>query len=233
MAFIPTSSPRVFTSAPPEFPALMAASVCMNDSMPFAPSERAFALTMPAVTVELRLKGFPTASTHSPTFSLSLSPIGRAGRLEAVILMSARSVVLSVPMMRAEYSLLSLRVTVSSSAPSTTWLFVTIYPSVEMMTPDPAPSLFGVCTFLFCLPPFPPGLPKNPNGSKKSPKGSDCTSTVCTLLFCRYLMCTTDGRAFSAAYVRSTGWLGTALVAAIANVGVVAVRVNTAAAIAN
>ena len=36
------------------------------------------------------------------------------------------SVVLSAPMMRAEYSLLSVRVTVSSSAPSTTWLLVTM-----------------------------------------------------------------------------------------------------------
>ena len=67
-----------------------------------------------------------------------------------------------------------------------------------MMTPEPEPSLFGVCTFLFCVPPF-PGFPKKPNGSKKSPKGSDCTSTVCTLLFCKKRICTTDGRAFSAA----------------------------------
>ena len=29
----------------------------------------ALALTIPAVTVEVRLKGFPTASTHSPTFT--------------------------------------------------------------------------------------------------------------------------------------------------------------------
>ena len=42
------------------------------------------------------------------------------------IFMSARSVVLSVPIIRAEYSLLSLSVTVSSSAPSTTWLLVTM-----------------------------------------------------------------------------------------------------------
>ena len=33
-----------------------------------------FALTMPAVTVEVRLNGLPTASTHSPTFTLSESP---------------------------------------------------------------------------------------------------------------------------------------------------------------
>ena len=201
---MPTSSPWVLTSAPPELPGFIAASVCMNDSMLFAPIERAFALTMPAVTVELRLNGLPTASTHSPTFRLLLSPMVMAGRSLPSILMSARSVILSVPTMRAENSRLSSSVTVSSSAPSTTWLFVTMYPSVEIITPEPEPSRFGVCILRFCLPPF-PGLPKNPNGSKKS-NGSDSISTVCILLFCKYLMCTTAGRAFSAAYVRSTGW---------------------------
>ena len=74
MALMPTSSPRVFTSAPPELPGLMAASVWMKLSMPLAlaPSPRDFALTIPAVTVLLRLYGLPTASTHSPTFRSSL-----------------------------------------------------------------------------------------------------------------------------------------------------------------
>ena len=39
---------------------------------------RDFAEIIPAVTVLFRLKGFPTARTHSPTRMLSLFPIGIA-----------------------------------------------------------------------------------------------------------------------------------------------------------
>ena len=171
---MPTNSPCVLTSAPPELPWLMAASVWINDSIGLPPNERALALTIPAVTVELRLKGLPTANTHSPTFSLSESPIGRVGRFLPSTLIRAKSVFLSVPMMRAENSRLSFSVTVSWSAPSTTWLLVTIYPSADMMTPEPVASRLGVCTCRFCFPPLPcPGLPKKPNGSlKKSLNGS-------------------------------------------------------------
>ena len=95
---IPTSSPRVFTSAPPEFPLLIEASVCINDSTPFAPKERALALTIPAVTVLLRLKGLPTASTHSPTLRSSEFPIWIAGKFLPSTLIRARSEFLSVPM---------------------------------------------------------------------------------------------------------------------------------------
>ena len=66
--FIPISSPLVLTSAPPLFPLLTAASVWIYDSL--TPSllfkSLDFALIIPAVTVELRLNGFPTAKTHSP-----------------------------------------------------------------------------------------------------------------------------------------------------------------------
>jgi hypothetical protein len=34
----------------------------------------ALALTIPAVTVDARLNGFPTATTHSPISMVSLSP---------------------------------------------------------------------------------------------------------------------------------------------------------------
>ena len=153
MALMPTSSPWVLTSAPPELPALMAASVWMKLSTPLAPRERALAEMIPAVTVLLSPKGLPTAMTHSPTFTLSLLAIGRVGRFLPSTLMRARSVVLSVPMMRAEYSRLSFRVTVSSSAPSTTWLLVTMYPSELMITPEPVASLLGVCTCCLRVPP--------------------------------------------------------------------------------
>ena len=64
---IPTSSPFVFTKAPPEFPGFTAASVWIKDSIGTlvlrVRSEsrlmfRAFALTIPAVTVEVKLNGF-------------------------------------------------------------------------------------------------------------------------------------------------------------------------------
>ena len=58
---------------------------------------RALALTIPAVTEEVKPKGLPTASTHSPTLSFSLSPIGITWRLGASILIKARSVVASEP----------------------------------------------------------------------------------------------------------------------------------------
>ena len=65
-------------NAPPLFPGFTAASVWMNDSMGlsllFFPKIfmfLAFALTIPAVTVDVKLKGFPTASTHSPILTSS------------------------------------------------------------------------------------------------------------------------------------------------------------------
>jgi hypothetical protein len=82
---IPTNSPFVFTRAPPLFPGFTAASVWIKDSMGNTSClERsdnkfiflAFAETIPAVTVEVKLKGFPTAKTHSPTFKSSLFPRG-------------------------------------------------------------------------------------------------------------------------------------------------------------
>jgi len=71
---IPINSPLIFTKAPPEFPGFTAASVCINDCV-FRPDKSLdFALIIPAVTVEVRLKGLPTAKTHSPIRALLLSP---------------------------------------------------------------------------------------------------------------------------------------------------------------
>ena len=44
---------------------------------------------IPAVTVELRLKGLPTANTHSPIFALSESTKERNGSPVWLILMTA------------------------------------------------------------------------------------------------------------------------------------------------
>ena len=65
---MPTSSPREFTSAPPELPTLIAASVWMKSSNVVTPSwPRPVALTMPIVTVWLKPSELPIASTTSPT----------------------------------------------------------------------------------------------------------------------------------------------------------------------
>ena len=71
--FTPTTSPWPFTSAPPEFPGLSAASVwitlsMMRTSRPArAGSDRPSALTTPAVTVPAKPSGLPIATTSWPT----------------------------------------------------------------------------------------------------------------------------------------------------------------------
>ena len=85
---------------------------------------RCLALTMPAVTVFSRPKGDPMATTHSPTFRRSLSPMRTKGNPVASSLTTAMSVRRSVPTMRALNSRLSVKVTSTSSAPSTTCALV-------------------------------------------------------------------------------------------------------------
>ena len=75
---IPTTSPAVFRSGPPEFPKLMAASVWMRLSNERLASER-FAKrplpeTTPTVTVFSKPSGSPIAITQSPTRRRSESP---------------------------------------------------------------------------------------------------------------------------------------------------------------
>ena len=122
---IPTSSPLVFTKAPPLFPGLTAASVWIKDSILLLSPEpkeipRPLALTIPAVTVDVKLNGLPTAKTHSPTFSFSESPKGIVGRSFASILIKAISVAGSVPISLASNLRLSFNVTSNSSALSIT-----------------------------------------------------------------------------------------------------------------
>ena len=76
---MPITSPRMFTSGPPELPGLMAASVCKKSSYGPAPICRALALTMPEVTVACSPNGEPTARTQSPTCTSLESPSGRNG----------------------------------------------------------------------------------------------------------------------------------------------------------
>src|SRR5690606_26587049 len=81
--------------------------------------------------------GYPTANTHSPICTLSESPIFTIGRLEALTLISAKSVLGSRPMILASNVRLSVSCTSILSAFSTTWLLVTIYLSGVRITHEP------------------------------------------------------------------------------------------------
>ena len=121
----PTSLPSRSTSAPPELPGLIEASVWMKFWKPTPGTLlRPTAETMPEVTVWPTPNGFPTATTKSPTRSASLSASGIAVRLSASIRIRATSVSGSEPTNSAFTLRPSARVTVTSSAPSITWWLV-------------------------------------------------------------------------------------------------------------
>ena len=125
---MPTTSPRMLSSGPPELPGFTATSVWMNGTASRFGSpdrfSRLVAETMPAVTVFAKPKGEPMATTHSPTRSLFGSPKRTAGRPVASIFSTARSVRASAPITRALNSRLSVSLTLISSPPSTTWALV-------------------------------------------------------------------------------------------------------------
>ncbi|MYL02409.1 MAG: hypothetical protein F4013_12160 [Gammaproteobacteria bacterium] len=121
---MPTSSPRMFTSAPPELPGLIDASVWMKSSMGLGAAslrtrgmDLPRALTMPEVTVWVSPKGLPMATTKSPTCTASESPSGIWVRSSASSSSStATSVPASDPTTTAETDRPSLRVTSISDA---------------------------------------------------------------------------------------------------------------------
>jgi len=121
---MPMASPFMLISGPPELPMLMAASVCRKSSYWARPSWRPLAEMIPEVTVRSWLKGLPMASTHSPTSTLLESPRGMKGTPSALTLSRARSVLGSVPMILAVYSLRSMSKILTLTASWTTWLFV-------------------------------------------------------------------------------------------------------------
>ena len=94
---------------------------------------------MPAVTVFSSPKGAPMAMTHSPTRSLPTSPVRTKGRPVASIFSTAISVRSSLPKTLALNWRLSVSLTVTSSAPSTTWALVITTPSAERIKPEPLP----------------------------------------------------------------------------------------------
>ena len=140
---MPTTSPRMLSSGPPELPGFTAASVWMKGTASRFGSPERFsrprALTMPAVTVLLKPNGEPIAMTHSPTRSLRVSAILTTGRSLASTLMTATSLRVSAPITLAISSRRSLKRTVISSAFSTTCALVTMKPSAETTKPEPSP----------------------------------------------------------------------------------------------
>ena len=141
MVLMPATLPSMVTSAPPELPGLMAASVWMKKLRSDLPTlVRAWPETMPLVTVCPTPNGLPMASTRSPTSSLSESPSLRKGSASppASMRRTARSVRSSTPTMVASNSRRSVSATLISSAPSMTWPLVTISPLLLTMTPEPS-----------------------------------------------------------------------------------------------
>jgi hypothetical protein len=103
---MPTTSPRTFSSGPPELPGLMAASVCsMSIVRPVATGKGRFsALITPTLTVCERLNGLPIAITQSPGSIWLESPNFTSGSVWSgfsVSSMSALSVSGSRPTTRA------------------------------------------------------------------------------------------------------------------------------------
>ncbi len=104
----PITSPSAFTSAPPELPGLIAASVWIMSKYACGPSApatrlRPFPLITPTVTLGSGLPsmnpyGLPMAMAHSPTITPSELPSTATGRFWASILITATSCVSSTPM---------------------------------------------------------------------------------------------------------------------------------------
>ena len=136
---MPIRLPFASTSAPPELPGLIGASVWMKSSKRLMPSDvRPSAETMPDVTVWPKPKAFPIASTGSPTSTCSSEPNVIDGSPVASAFSTARSLSGSEPVMRALSTRPSANTSWMSSAPETTWWLVSTYPSGETMTPEPS-----------------------------------------------------------------------------------------------
>ncbi len=129
---MPTTRPSMSTRGPPELPGLIAASVWMKSSIAYGFSvrlmmprlPRPIALTIPAVMVNSRPKGLPSASTHSPTRTRSSVASCAVGKPFCSIFRTAMSVDGSPPTTVASNCRRSLRITRISSSPSITWWLV-------------------------------------------------------------------------------------------------------------
>ena len=116
---IPITSPREFTSGPPELPGLRAASVWMTLSInrpPVERNERPRALTTPVVTVHWKPNGFPIAITSSPILIPWESPREATGSPCPCTRTTAMSVNGSSPIRSPWSSLPSASVTLMAAA---------------------------------------------------------------------------------------------------------------------
>ena len=136
---MPTTSPRVLNSGPPELPGFTATSVWMKGTALSSGRERPLALTTPAVTVFSNPNGDPMASTHSPTLRSLVLPRMTVGRFLASILSTATSVLGSAPSTLAKNSRRSVSFTITSRASRTTCALVRMMPSALTMKPEPCP----------------------------------------------------------------------------------------------
>jgi hypothetical protein len=144
---MPRMRPAASTSAPPELPGLMAASVWMRSTSatPCAGvTVRPSALTMPEVTLPSSPNGEPIATTGSPTAGVaSASAQTGTGRSLASTRSTARSEAASTPTTSASRRSPSGSVTTTCAAPSTTCALVTSTPSDRRTTPEPEPAPNG------------------------------------------------------------------------------------------
>ena len=145
---IPITWPAELTSAPPESPGLMVASLWI---MPFRVSEWplpslavmvwSVAVTWPWVTVGAPPwpRALPIARTGSPTLTLDESARVTVGRPDTPsIWISATSEVGETPITCAVYVPLPETTTEMLIEPSTTWLLVSTSPDDVMIMPVPA-----------------------------------------------------------------------------------------------
>jgi hypothetical protein len=140
------TSPAPSTSAPPELPGLIAASVWMasitvaSSEVPPVATARSVALMIPSVTVLDSPSGAPMATAMSPTCTSSESAKVAGVRSSAACSRrTARSEVGSVPTISASWSVPSAVRTCTVPPPATTWLLVSTYPSSVRTTPEPLP----------------------------------------------------------------------------------------------
>jgi len=148
---IPITIPLLLTSGPPLFPGLIAASVCINPSMNVTSvwMERFNALTTPAVTVgpPTSPRGLPMAIAICPILRSFSCAISGTGSPLALILITARSFMVSRPLISAGNILPSSKATFISFEPSTTWALVSIRPSSFKIKPEPTPGTGCTCRY--------------------------------------------------------------------------------------
>ncbi len=142
----PITRPSASSKGPPLFPGLMAASVWISSGMLNLSSFcklRSNALTMPAVSVNCWPNGLPIAYTRWPTntSSESANVTGARATPDGSTRMTARSASGSRPTSSAATIVPSMNVTRIYCASSTTWLLVTMWPSVSITKPVPVPAL--------------------------------------------------------------------------------------------